>query len=331
MKSKILGLIILIFSISLFAEERAFFDFERQLNFPEGSKYAGEPVDLSRTRNLIELTDEEIIKSGLHKRHADIDREAFFYVANFRYDKQYWIAKIPKDGVEKSIFQFQQLQTSNKNKVIAALIDYVAAGHVQVRFVMKRDKAIELRPQKLDQQNKPGAFVWDFSYSLHSGFSQLQDKKFSAFGDGLKGGYVVTHNFVATVDMAYKMSRMGLDAKQYVMNFSPEQSDALLAHYVEKSIGLKENEITYHTFKRSCVTNAMEGIYSIVYNKPVAWFPRIWRLWRVYYQAKGTKFEYNPRVVVSQMKKQDIILEDSQLPSLQDEFSNLCQMMLKNK
>lgn len=292
--------------------------FERTLTFPEGSRYEGMELDLAVNRNLQELTLSQI------EYYFGLSAESgFYYVANFRHDGKYWVAKIPTNAVEKVIFQFQNLSTLAKKGIPKPVLEWLRMGHIQTRFVLKAGAFVELVTQDAALPRET-ARINDFSYALLAVRAKSQKgSTFDPVGDGMKGGYGISHNFISSEDTALHYRNQDLNVEQYELQLHKqhdqhlERASRILEFHIQKSISSLETD-EYNTLKDSCVTNTMEGLYSAIENKPVIWWMRIWRNWRVLTQALGSGFEYNPRAVVSLLKKQGYIKQ--QLLNLEVEF-----------
>lgn len=303
---------ILIFASLVFANEQD--PFERELKFTGDAKYIGEQLDLTSTRNIQFLSPQQ-----LNDYHLT-PKANFVYVANFRHLGKYWIAAIPTDGVQETLFQFQNLSALRKMGIPDFLINWIRFGHIQIRFKMKPGKDIELISQRKDQPLEV-AKINDFSYALNAVRSALhKNDSYEPLGDGVKNGYGLSHTFISTQDTVLFFRGYGLSVEQYPLRLTSKQSNKLLMAYLKKSNESVENEITYHTLFRSCVTETMNGLYSVVKNKPVIWWGRIWRNWRIIPQAMGSKFEFDPRAVVALLKKQNYIDQQRPMNLLENEF-----------
>lgn len=298
-----------------FAQEDAF---ERHLVFPQGTKYAGEPLDLSVTRSLIELSDQQILSYGLETSPNDIRRDRFVYAANFRHMKRYWVAKIPKNGARRAIFQFQNLSSLARKGIPAPVLEWLRMGHIQMRFQMRADSPIELRTQVPEPgQQRQTAKIFDYSYALNAVRSvHRRGQGFDPLGDGMHSGYGLSQTFISTPDSMDFFRAANLNVEQYPMTLTPAQASSMLRFYLDRSIHSIETEI-YNTIAESCVTSTMKGIYSAVPNKHVIWWGRFWRNWR--WLNGGTTFENNPRAVVALLEKQGYIRTGDRMPNLEVE------------
>ncbi len=290
--------------------------FARRIFFSHGDKYADQQLDLSESRNLIHLTDAAVVAYGFASSAQTIDRSAV-YVANFKHQGKYWIAKIPKHGVQRSIFQFQNLSSLAKKGIPKPVLTWMRVGHVQMRFQMKHGSEIELRTQNIGATREK-VFVNDFSYALLATRAiSKRGQGFHPLTDGLERGYGTSHNFLSTEESALRFKEAGLNVEQFPMQITEEQSNKILAFYIQTSVSTFENEI-YHTLEHSCVTVTMNGIYESVPNTHVLWIGRFWRNWRWLRPVSAT-FESNPRAVVALLEKQDYIDASKQIPNLEAE------------
>ena len=64
-------------------------------------------------------------------------------IANFYHNKTYWIAEIPKTGVDQVIFQIASFPFPAPG---------VKVAHTQLRFVMKAGVTIKLTPQDAESE-----------------------------------------------------------------------------------------------------------------------------------------------------------------------------------
>lgn len=309
-----LALALALTSISRFAFAQD--SFERHLTFKEGTKYAGEPLDLSATRSLIELSEHDILGYGLEIKAGDVDRSKFAYVANFRHLQKYWVARIPKSGVRRAIFQFQNLSSLAKKGIPKPVLTWMRMGHVQMRFQMRENSPVVLKTQVIGEA-KQTARVYDFSYALNAVRSvSNKGQAFDPLGDGMHSGYGLSHTFISTTDSMDYFKTVDLNVEQYSMSLTSSQAEKMLQTYIRTSLTSVETEV-YNTLAESCVTSTMNGIYSAVTNKPVLWFGRFWRNWRWF--KSGSKFENNPRAVVALLVKQGYVRTSDRIPNLEIE------------
>lgn len=311
---------LLLMSLTWSLQSRAQDPFERKLFFPETAKYAGQKLDLSATRNLIELTPEQI------KDYGFISDPASLYVANFRHHDKYWVARIPKGGVDQALLQFQTLSGLAKLGIPKSVIEWINFGHIQMRFILKKGFKIELVTQDRAKPRET-AEVRDFAYALNAVRAESQvNSDYDPLGDGIKDGYGLSHTLISTEDSYHYFDKYKVVVNQYPLQITSGEASRILQKYVDKSIHTLENQETYHTLLRSCVTATLEQFYSVVKNKAVIWYGRFWRNWRILPQLAGTTYEFDPRAVIALLIKQKYIDPKKTAPTLGNEFkkANFC-------
>jgi hypothetical protein len=178
---------------------------EAPLLMPQGTRYAGQPVDTSCRHSI------EIKPSG--DGHMLIDpKDAHVVVDYFYHEGQFWRAIIPLDGIAEifgQAFNFSKVRT--KRGVKGPEIRFDRHGlpkrtipflnHLQCRFVMKSDCYVNLYPIKSDETGAPAHRIKDFVYSVEVvgpvgvGFN---------IRDGLRGNLLGAHRFLSTREMIFE-------------------------------------------------------------------------------------------------------------------------------
>jgi hypothetical protein len=136
----------------------------------------GACVDTSRRRFARILDEKEARRYGSSSKHL--------FVANFRHDGKFWVAKIPRD------IQFEDF--------LAEKVYYEKGqSHIQMRLIAKNGSAITLYPQSESHESKPRK-VHDIMWSASSAHLQGQADQ-SPTGSLLWGNTAAVNTLMSTV------------------------------------------------------------------------------------------------------------------------------------
>ena len=281
---------------------------EAPLLMPQGTRYAGQPVDTS-CRHSIEIKPSD---GG----HALIDpKDAHVVVDYFYHEGQFWRAIIPLDGIAEifgQAFNFSKARTKRGAKGPEIRLDRHGLpkrtipflNHLQSRFVLKSDHYVNLYPVGSDDTSAPSHRIKDFVYSIEVvgpvgvGFN---------IRDGLRGNLLGTHRFLSTQEMVFE--RIVLES-QYVT-----ESPRLPLNDREKRAALTESLLRSHRagmsdryyLYRVCGTNNCTSNPFQILDKVVAYSLRqrigsmLYRLPlspRLYLRARGLDSDPSVRKLV---------------------------------
>jgi hypothetical protein len=229
---------------------------EPKLLMPAGTRYAGQPVDIS-SRHSIEIQprgDGDVLIKPTDS-HAVVD---YFY-----HEGTFWRAVIPLDEIDAvfgQAFNFSKARTRRSKSGREIVFDRQGLpkrtipilNHVQSRFTLKPDYPIGLYPVGSEESGDPAHRLHDFIYS------------FEAVGplgivfnvrDGMAGNLLSAHRFLSTQEMVFE--RIVVE-RQYVTESPPlpldqSQKRALLTKSLLRSHRAGMAEVYY--LYRFCGTN----------------------------------------------------------------------------
>jgi hypothetical protein len=191
-------------------------------------KYKGQCVDTSikRPANIISQDDDTIT------------------FANFLNDGKYWIARVPKHGVARAIFQIEDFPTG---------VSFVKAAHTQLRIVMQPGSELELTPQTPTPDSsvapiKVSDFNWSLEYAAPAGVS------YDIF-HGELDEYALVERIVSTHDRGSEQILVDKNTvRQYQLKIPTQaELDALLVNGISDSDKVRMDE-AYLTLGRNCTT-----------------------------------------------------------------------------
>lgn len=210
---------------------RPYDPFDLGQTMPSG-KYKGKCIDTSKKRPAIVLSDNS-------------ERTV---IANFLHQGKWWIAAIPRVGVERVIFQIEKFPTG---------VPFIVAAHTQIRFEMKPGAEIELLAQDLNQSETPRTKVSNLVFSME--YAAPQGVEYDIF----HGEF----NEYASVERILSEATRGSEqilhdknpVEQYPLIMSTAEANRILHNAVLRSdqIGLQK---MYNTLDFNCTTEAFDII-----------------------------------------------------------------------
>jgi hypothetical protein len=185
-------------------------------------------------------------------------------VANFYHANHFWLAKVPKQGVDQIIFQIASFKES---------IPLIKFDHTQLRFVMKSGVTIHLTTQET------GSTIPDMDISDFTLVDQIMgvDPEYSYDPvKGLKSAYGNVMRLVGSDDRAEE-EMVGADnastvVRQFVLKMSDADKDSVLLNGIRLADQLGYNDI-YKLFSENCTTVIFKVLdQSVTYEKHVRKF-----------------------------------------------------------
>lgn len=185
--------------------------------------------------------------------------ESNIVIANFFHDNAYWIAEMPKSGIDEVIFQ------------IAAFPDPVPLihfAHTQLRFVMKQGIAIKLTPQDRDSKLAPTTID---QFSLVDQVSGPKGNDEFSADKGLGPTYGNILRVMGSEDRAKeelgsadpKTGKSQDLTRQFLLKMTDDEKIAAMVNGVHLSASLGYTDI-YDIFKENCTTTAFEILDSSI-------------------------------------------------------------------
>jgi len=238
------------------------------LLMPDGSRYAGEPLDASRRRSIaIQDHSEQAKRLEADQDHARLD---FFY-----HQGRFWRAIVPLAGIDQvfgQAFNFSRARRTGKSQKI--LYDRhglpkrtnPVLNHLQARFTLQGDHAIELFPLDCTDQSAPVHRLHDFIYSLEA--VGPPGVSFN-LRDALSGNLIGAHRFLSTQEMVFE--RIVVE-NQYVTETPPlplqeQHKRALLEKALLRShtAGMSEPYYLYRFLRtNNCTSNPFQMLDTVV-------------------------------------------------------------------
>lgn len=223
---------------------------------PNWSRYAGQPVDVSRRRS-IEVRNPPDDHSTAAEATSPLIVDYFLHNSEFR------TAAIPVDGVTDvfgQAFNFSAVKTRRTNDGVEVLQNrhglprrkLPVLNHVQSRFRFAPASPIRLFPLGTTDLTDPTETIHDFVYSLE--VTGPRGVKFN-LKDGLRGNLLSAHRMLSTQEMVFER----LVVENQVVTESPpldltaKEKQALLLASLLRShhAGMTEAYYLYHV----CGTN----------------------------------------------------------------------------
>lgn len=213
--------------------------------------------------------------------------EQYLYFANFKRNKTYYIAAVPKNPkIEQVIFQYQ----------LFFKLYLFNPGHGQIRFIADKKHPILLYPQsqpedQLQQQQlnedsedsvpslneaADGMQLTDFTFSMNAVRVKGQTQVFRPHYEGIMKGYGTSYNFHATENtIAWLKKVPNLQIRQYQLKLTADEKAKLLLELISMSDQHQETT-KYHTVTHNCVSTAVQAINRIRQPKKKIWIVFWW-------------------------------------------------------
>jgi hypothetical protein len=224
------------------------------LNQPAATPYQSEACVLSKT-DPYDLG--EVMHAGDYKNqcmNTSIRRPAVIIseddqkitIGNFYHAGTYWIAEMPKTGIDQVIFQIASFPDS---------VPLIKFAHTQLRFVMKAGNAIKLTPQDTASKLTPTEIDQFNLVDQVSGPKGLDEFEASK---GLGPNYGNILRVMGSLDRA-KEELGGADdtTRQYLLKMTDEEKTAAMINGVHLSASLGYDDI-YKLFSENCTTTAFD-------------------------------------------------------------------------
>lgn len=172
---------------------------------PAGTRYAGEPIDLSSKRS-VQLPEIE----GRPQRFEEQDSHAV--VDHFYHEGSYWRAVIALDGIRQVCGQsinFSKPRTRKSANGPELVRDEMGApqptwsmlNHLQTRITMLPDHPIELHRMDADDLESPTHTIEEFVYTVEAvGPSGVEFN----LRDALRGNLISVHRFMSLQEVAFE-------------------------------------------------------------------------------------------------------------------------------
>lgn len=167
-------------------------------------------------------------------------------IANFYHDNTYWIAEMPKSGIDRVIFQIADFPDS---------VPLIKFSHTQLRFVMKTGVTIKLTPQDTASKLSPTE-IDQFNLVDQVTGPKGEDEFSAAHAIGPNYGNVL--RVMGSADRA-KEELGGNDdtTAQYLLKMTDEEKIAAMVNGVHLSAQLGYDDV-YKLFSENCTTTAFE-------------------------------------------------------------------------
>ncbi len=223
---------------------------------PKWSRYAGQPVDVSRRRS-IEIRNPPTDQSAVTEATSPLIVDYFLHNSEFR------TAVIPPDGITEvfgQAFNFSAVKTRRTNGGVEVLQNrhglpkrkLPILNHVQSRFQFAPESPIRLFPLGTTDLTNPVETIDDFVYSLE--VTGPTGVKFN-LKDGLRGNLLSAHRMLSTQEMVFE--RLVIEnqvvTESPALDLTAEEKQALLLASLLRShhAGMTEAYYLYHV----CGTN----------------------------------------------------------------------------
>jgi hypothetical protein len=246
------------------------------LNQPVATPFQSESCILSKTDPY---DVGEVMHAGDYKgqcMHTEIRRPVVILseddqkitIANFYHDKAFWIAEMPKSGIDQVIFQIASFPAS---------VPLIKFAHTQLRFIMKAGNTIKLTPQDTASKLAPteiDQFNLVDQVTGPKGFDEFEATK------GIGPNYGNVLRAMGSLDRAQEELGGNDDTtRQYLLNITDDEKVAAMVNGVYLSAKLGYGDI-YKLLSENCTTTAFEILdKSITYKHHVKPFRTyIWNL-----------------------------------------------------
>lgn len=275
---------------------------------PDWSRYAGQPVDLTRRRS-IEICTSTGSDATIGRGTEQIEVDNFFHMSRF------WRAVIPLDAVEAisgQAFNFSRPRTRKRKGQLETIVDahglpkyrIPVLNHVQVRFILKPERPIRLYPLGLEVAGDPHHLIHDFVYSV-----EVLGPANVSFNlrDALAGNLLAAHRFLSTHEMVFErlvVERMYVTESPRLPLSTGDKRELLLASLLRShDAGISE---TYYLFRVCGTNNCTSSPFSILdsvveYRWPYRLGALLYRLPlnpRMYLRARGLDADPSQRNLV---------------------------------
>lgn len=299
-------------------------------------KYEGECLANEKRRDIVLVS----AKNSAARKVIPRFNQKNIYFANFRHQNKYYIAEYEPESIAETYLFFEKFIEGGLPRILGGgelrASQLVFTGHIQLRFKLKKGRVLKLYDQNAARPVVKPIEINDFSYAMYAIRPEsLLGTTYEPFGEGIKGGYALSHNFLSTHDVALEYKSYVDPAKarvgQYLLERSAFNAEKALQALLKQSDGLyRAQDIeVYHTISNNCVTATYTGI--VAGDKGIGKsHPRWYRLYSRHLIANVTDGrEYNPMSVFSDLERRKILKDrnQSQLNDFNDEICSLikCQ------
>lgn len=235
-------------------------DFFHEAQMREGARHAGERLDTSMRRPVLDLTNHPIAKQ------VQFDPKTHQLVANIFHDQQFWMALVPRHSVQRLYF-------------LLAMFDPYPAAHSMLRFefapqlpvkliapIPTADEAraevpvLHLRQQPIELNDL--VLSIEATWAVGKGGYDLIE--------GLQGEFVNAFRMISVQERLRELAAGDADyitkghperkkqVRQYLLNYNPLESQKVLAETIKTSEAFPYTKI-YNTLLRNC-TNLLADI-----------------------------------------------------------------------
>ncbi|MBI3298428.1 MAG: hypothetical protein HYZ75_09715 [Elusimicrobia bacterium] len=224
----------------------------------------GQPILTDARRSLT------ILDAAAAARYAP--REGEVVAANFSHDRKFWVAKFPKDAIDRVIFQKWDFGEKRITWKLfgRTLLDFELfhLAHTEIRFTLKPGTAIELYSQEAGAGAEPVHRIADLISSV-----EAVGPKQAVFG--LKGGstgeFVAVRRFKSLAqDVAERIVDDGRVIHQWELALPEDRKQALFAAAILDSHE-DAMQTPYNIFLHSCTTEAFRLLDSMMDYGKWAW------------------------------------------------------------
>ena len=189
------------------------------------------------------------------KRPAEILKEDAdsIVMANFRHLDQFWIAKVPKSGVDQVVFRIDRFPTS---------VPLVQPAHTLLAFKMKEGSELQLTPQLSDgtSTQEPiavDAFYFSVDYMAPKGVDY-------GLVQGLGKTFLATERFLSVRDRAEtEKSDPKYPSDSLPLTLDEDTKNRLLEKAIRQSNARRDDD-TYNTFEFNCTTELFGLLDSVI-------------------------------------------------------------------
>ena len=188
-------------------------------------KYKTQCLDMARKRPAIILSEDS----------------QTITIANFYHEKKFWLAQIPKTGVDQAIFQIVRFSTG---------IPFVIASHTQIRFKMKPGAELRLTTQNgSGEQTTISDFIFSVEYTAPLGVPyNVIEAQFNNVG-------MVARILSTKARMLEELDGSGNTVQQLPMRLDSRAADQIMVSGIHRSYQLGTLQM-YNTFSRNCANEA---------------------------------------------------------------------------
>jgi len=235
--------------------------FEPRARVPKGPA-SGLCYDTRQARPVVHLTAAQAAPYGGLAQDELV-------VANVFHDGGFWVARIPRDGVETVLFQLEYFPA------------IVPAGHTQLRVRFRDDRPVVLLGQTAANEGEE-VTLQDLVFSVEAiGQPGYQYDVVRGLVDNFGAVYRVT-SLAAKLD--HMIVKQGHEVEQWELRLEPDELPRLVENYLDES-DVRAMDYMYNTLFLNCTNEIIHIIDSAV---DYSWNEQVGRFF-----AKMTEFYPN--------------------------------------